>query len=261
MKCKYCGAEISEGLRICLECGEEVDYTREQLDEEFSDGVVDEGYYDSDSAREVELQNDAEEKQEVRKKMTGVIVLALLIAAVILGVILAVMSMKNGGKLTGDDIADALSQQNVSSTQVIAADSGDQSDDMIETTTTAETTTTTEATTTTTTTTAAGAEAAELRKLLTSKKWSTSIEGYDADVQFKNDGTAVITAKIKVLGMTVKKDINAKYSLTDDCIMTFGAEYGGTNYGVKGVLVRNSDDDLTLVRANNAGTISLKAAK
>ena len=257
MKCKYCGAEISEGLRICLECGEEVDYTREQLDDEFSDGVVDEGYYDSDSAREVELQNDAEEKQEVRKKMTGVIVLALLIAAVILGIVLAVMAMKNGGKLTGDDIADALGQQNVSSSQVIAV-----SEDMIETTTTAETTTTTEATTTTTTTTtAAGAEAAELRRLLTSKKWSTNIEGYDADVQFKNDGTAVITAKIKVLGMTVKKDITAKYSLTDDCVMTFGAEYGGTNYGVKGVLVRNSDDELTLVRANNAGTISLKAAK
>ena len=255
MKCKYCGAEIGEGLRICLECGEEVEYTREQLDDEFSDGVVDEGYYDSDSAREVELQNDAEEKQETNKKMFGVILLALLIAAVVLGIVLAVMAKNNGGSLTGDDIADALTQ-NVSNSQVIAYQ-----DDAQTAETTAAVVEETTTTTTTTTTEDPGAEAAALRSLLTSKTWATNIEGYDAEVKFKNDGTAVITAKIKVLGMTVKKDLDAKYSLTDDCIMTFGAEYGGKNYGVKGALVRNSDSELTLVRANNAGTISLKAVK
>lgn len=256
MYCKKCGAEIGEGLRVCLSCGEEVEYTSEQLKEEFSDGVVDEGYYDSDPARQVELDNSAEIQQDVKKHMWGTVLITLLIALAVLGIALAAMAMTKTGLFAENDIDDLLSGQPVvSQTQVITTAEDDvlanTEPETVEEQPVEEAPAVEEPQET---------EADIIRKLLLSKKWSTTIEGYDGDVVFKEGGKAVITAKVPVFGMTVKKDINAKYTFTDDCVLTLTAEYGGNSYGIKGLVVRKSDTELEIVRANNAGSLKLTAA-
>lgn len=258
MYCKKCGAEIGEGLRVCLNCGEEVEYTSEQLKQEFSDGVVDEGYYDSDPARQVEYENSAEIQQDVKKHMWGAVLITLLIALAVLGIAIAAMAMTKTGLFAENDISDMLAGQTVvSQTQVIAPTeeeveasaepepAEEPAEEPVEAAPVEE---------------PQNNEAEAIRNLLLTKKWSTTIEGYDGDVVFKEGGKAVITAKVPVFGLTVKKDIDAKYTFTDDCVLTLTADYGGNSYGIKGLVVRNSDRELEIIRANNAGSLKLTAA-
>ncbi|MBE6759461.1 MAG: zinc ribbon domain-containing protein [Ruminococcaceae bacterium] len=124
------------------------------------------------------------------------------------------------------------------------------------TTTATTTTTTTRPTTTTTTVDAKKLEAEEIRNLLVSCAWETELEGYDATVKFKKDGTATITVKVFLFSKT----IDAKYSVNDKCHAVIQAEYDGQLLGISGMISKVSDTKLVVERDKNMGKVTLTAA-
>ena len=82
------------------------------------------------------------------------------------------------------------------------------------------------------------------------------MEGYDATITFKADGTAVI--KVKVLFTTVKVD--AEYVVTDDCKAVIRGEYGDMQLGISGTISAPSDSKLVVDRGSGKEKVVLKAA-
>ena len=258
--CRKCGAEIQSGLRVCLNCGEEVDLTRQQVTDEFSDGVVQEGYYDSDAARMDEYENRQEIQQDVRKHMAGTVLITLLVALAVIAIALAVMASNKTGIFAEKDPDNLFAAQGNENQVIATVDTPQQDevpiiDDQPEEQPAEEAAAQPEEPAE-----QAPSQADEIRNLMITKKWTTTLEGYEGEVEFKKDGRAVITAVVPVLGFKVKKSLDAKYILTDDCEFTISAEYGGKSYGVTGTVEKISDSELKLTRAKNGGTITLKAA-
>lgn len=118
----------------------------------------------------------------------------------------------------------------------------------------------TESPVTTTTVNQAAKDAAEIREMLVSRKWKTNLEGYDATITFRKDGTATITVKIGFLFITKEESIEAEYSVSDRSHAVIVANYGGTDYGISGYMKKASDTELVVERDKNMGTVTLKAA-
>lgn len=98
-------------------------------------------------------------------------------------------------------------------------------------------------------------EAQRIRKLLPSKKWKTSLMGYDATITFKEGDKASIA--VKVLVMTEK--VNANYYVYDDCSVEIRFSYGGKNYRIIGTADIVSDDKIILTTTTGE-KYTLKAA-
>ena len=114
----------------------------------------------------------------------------------------------------------------------------------ITTTTTEQTTTTTASTTaaTTTTTAAQTDDTQAMRDLLVSKRWKTDVMGFDAEIEFYEDGSAQVKLKVLFTKMTVP----GKYSIGKDGKFTLEFSYGGETYYAAGVLRKSSSDKLVV---------------
>ncbi len=274
MFCSKCGAETFDNENFCLRCGARL---KRIENDDTQDGYVNDQSYDrayndiniDDYSQSV---SGGENGQKTGRGIAKTILAVLVICIVALSIAVVVISAGQSDVLgEGGLVSQAMGGQHNDATEPsgtpIAAT--EPSEETTQTTTTEPTTTTTaEITTTTTTTTAATTkttkntqEADRIRGLLVKKKWSTTLEGYNADITFNKDGTATVTAKIKVLGMTIKKSVDAEYSVTDDCKVVLKAEYEGKDYGISGTISYVSDKELLVERSNNAGRITLKAAK
>lgn len=109
--------------------------------------------------------------------------------------------------------------------------------------TTAATTTTTEKTTTQKTTQTTAADTSdELRALLTSKRWSTKVMGFNAEISFNKDGSAQVILNM----LFVRETLPARYTL--DGSNKFGLEfsYNGEDYSIVGTVKRVSDEKLLI---------------
>jgi len=242
--CKVCGAAAQQGERFCHCCGKELPTAMSQ-----------------------------KAKRENAKKR-GVLIAAVLLAAMVLCGS-AWLGLRGADSISGTACALCPSEQTAvqpSSPAVSSTDDAVQEEDTTEsTTTTTATTTTTTATTTTTTkkTTAATttttqnakkAEAERIRKLLVSKKWKTTVEGYDANVEFKSNGTAVITVKIGVGFLSITEKVNAEYAIDDNCHAVIHAKYNNMNLGISGMISSSSNDKVVINRDANQGKVTLTAA-
>lgn len=86
------------------------------------------------------------------------------------------------------------------------------------------------------------AEAVRIRKLLVSKKWKSNIMGYDANLTFKNDGTAKISVKV----LFVTQNVNGTYDIGDDCSVLIRFSYAGSKYRIIGTAHAVNDDKIVL---------------
>lgn len=273
MFCTKCGAKAIDGDMFCPECGARLkhvaaagaagghnnnegfrnDYTPPQSQQSWEPS---EKVYESYS-QPVETPKKTAKKS---KKMVGVIsMLLLLVVAAML--VFAGMRGYLGETVSGwmtscmDTIGAGENDDAVSDTDAeITTSSGTTT--TATTTTATTTTTTTRPTTTTTTVDAKKLEAEEIRNLLVSCAWETELEGYDATVKFKKDGTATITVKVFLFSKT----IDAKYSVNDKCHAVIQAEYDGQLLGISGMISKVSDTKLVVDRDKNMGKVTLTAA-
>ncbi|MBE6764807.1 MAG: hypothetical protein E7546_02860 [Ruminococcaceae bacterium] len=98
-------------------------------------------------------------------------------------------------------------------------------------------------------------EAMRIRELLPSKKWKTTLMGYDATITFKKGDTADISVKIYF----ITEKLSANYYVYDDCSVEIRFSYGGKNYRIIGTADVVSDDKITLTTTTGE-TYTLNAA-
>ncbi len=235
------------------------------------------------SAPESAAKSPKKPKKVKNKGALGVVAVLLLLIVLLTGVGIASNCLN---ATTPQEIIDAIAdagENDDDSTADVSVSEESTTTASAETTSTAETTTattttttTTTVTTTTTTTTAKpttttttartsseqavqAQQARDIVKLLVSKKWKTTVSGYDAVITFYKDGTALIEADVKIGFFTVTQKVEATYEVSSRCFAVIKGEYNGMQLGISGIISKISDDELLVDRGGDLGTITLKA--
>ena len=274
MFCTKCGAKAIDGDMFCPECGARLKhvaaagaagghYNNEGFRNDFTPPKPQTGWEPSEKVCESYSKpvGKSEKSAKKGKKMVWVIsVLLLLVVAAML--VFAGMRGYLGETVNGwmtsckDSVGMGEKDDVTSDSDADITTSSGTTTTATTTTATTTTTTTTRPTTTTTTVDAKKLEAEEIRNLLVSCAWETELEGYDATVKFKKDGTATITVKVFLFSKT----IDAKYSVNDKCHAVIQAEYDGQLLGISGMISKVSDTKLVVDRDKNMGKVTLTAA-
>lgn len=276
MFCTKCGALIYEGERFCLKCGSPVKNGDSQAQAQYvpqpprNDAEYDPYVVSITPERAAEIMNGqtTETKPSSKKKIVTAMVAVL---ALIFFALVAVGLLSNClGANTPEEMINALlhkdEQEDGIPMFVTPSDAAIIFPDDSETTTTAAPTTTTTTTTTTTAPTTSQQDllllqAKEINDLLVSKKWKTTLEGYDALITFNDDGTALIEVNVKLGFFNVAQKVNANYEITPQCFAKIVGEYNGKKYGISGVISKVSSSELRVDRGGDKGIVTLKEAK
>jgi len=273
MFCTSCGAKAQDGDMFCPECGAKLKHA--------AGAAASAGAPNYNAGNPFAQASAPAEKKARKNKGAGLIVALLLVVALAMLFFAAcrgylgeeIAAMTCGGSdsqsgipvsgeaepdssLSGDEIIPAVvSPVDADEDAEVTTATTTATTTTTSTTTTTTTTTTTKPTTTTTTANAKKQEAEEIRKLLVSKTWTTELEGYNATIKFKKDGTATITVKVFLFSQS----IDAQYSVNDDCHAVIMGEYGGNTYGISGIISKISNKELLVERDKNMGQVTLNA--
>ena len=282
MYCTGCGAKIESGERFCLQCGKQVTVSGDAANsqsaympfkkksEPNAPIVINNTYADITSKRQ---SADADKHKRAGKKGAAVVLVSLLAGLLLCGGTYLYLGGDNENNSLSA-CAMCADAEDVSVT--LPSDTDVQTQEITTTTAQTETTTTTTTTTTivttkptttkpsttkptTTTQNAKKKEAERIRSLLVKNKWKTSIEGYDAEITFKENGKAVVTVKFKLGFLSMSETVNATYSVDDKCHAVIKAKYNNMDLGVSGYVTAKSDKKLVLERDGNQGTLTLTA--
>lgn len=98
-------------------------------------------------------------------------------------------------------------------------------------------------------------QAEHIRELLPSKKWKTTLMGYNATITFAKNDTANISVKV----LFITESLSAKYYVYDDCTVEIKFSYSGKNYRIKGAAEAVTDNKIVLTTTTGE-TYSLVAA-
>jgi len=273
MFCTGCGAQIFDGEKFCSKCGRPVKAAEEKPPKKdnsydrFEPIVVN---ITPDMMQSGSSAPSGETKPLKKKSKLKVVIISLLIVLVLLVGVGVISNMLDA--TTPQEIINALIKENEGESSEGGVSSSDEAlpedeaqitaEEEITTTTTSTTTSTTTTTTTVSTTSKEqllAQQSKEIQKLLVSKKWTTELEGYQADITFKNDGTALVEVDLKIGFISMKQKVDATYEISPRCFAIIRGSYNGMNLGISGTITKISDKELLLDRGGDLGTLTLKA--
>ena len=265
MFCTSCGAQILDGEKFCSKCGrpvkavEEQTSSKEKSHDKFEPIVVN---ITPDMLQGGSAPSGNSKKPKKKTKMRVVIISLLMVIVLLIGI--GVISNLLDATTPQEIISALLEKDDDDAQQDVSFSDAALSETDVQITTTAEVTTTTTTTTTTTVSTTSkeqllAQQAKEIQSLLVSKKWTTELEGYQADLTFNNDGTALVEVDVKIGFISMKQKVDATYEISPRCFAIIRGSYNGMNLGISGTITKISDNELLLDRGGDLGTLTLKA--
>lgn len=280
--CEKCDARIGEHDAFCPVCGEPVPGRAPQQNAqaaqpeqpEYREQAQYRAPYQGENAYRPQSEPQAYEytyenesapskpaKKRASGKAWGIVIVALLVGLLLCGGAYILLDGGSGARSCAacrpqEDSTAVLPQELSSGTDAVVSEA----DEVTTTTTAEEVTTTQKPTTTTTTENATKKEAERIRKLLVSKKWKTTLEGYEGTVTFKDDNTAQISVKIGIGFLAITEKVDAQYVVDDNCHAVIVAQYKDMNLGISGMVSSSRDDKIVIDRDKNQGKITLTAA-